>query len=750
MAATQTELKRQAPKVYISYSPEADESAQRARGLVYRLRELGVEVTGGEQLSSGQDWLIRSEKNIRESDFVLIVCSESYARSFEAGLIREQFSGDPAFRQKFVPVVFHPEDRTWIPEPLQTVASYDASTADGVDSLLRLLTGQQASKDSESISGEVDQEPESPGATFDSLKQRDFTDYAWSVLEAARRLGNSRPRPSVCSMVRLMTALIVSGLGQRQGAFAGAWLMRQTKKNRESMHRSLEARYPVLGHVRFSFAELLKADTVRARRMTGNLKETLDLAQTLAARNSQPIGARHLLGAALFQRSRPGFAKFLGELGLEVGELRNTLLADLPGWGVEDDPDVWRQLLDPHPEAPTEQGLPTYLTDSAEGPDLIGITREVEAMASLVSAWSVEPPLSIGLFGEWGSGKSFFMQKMKERVAKIASESRKSQLPQKTFGYYRNIVQVEFNAWHYVEGNLWASLVEHIFTNLQLGGIGKEEENIDSEEQVQKRLEKLFSQMKEKTLEAAQAEKKAQDASLEAEQRKNQAEAAARTLESEANAARQRAQTAEDEGRVAEHRAMETQLAVEASAEERLRIGLADVVEELQGSAEMRAELREDLKKLGFTPDRVATVQGLREVLREASETTTLLSEGVKIVREDKDRWLLLVWAIAVPAITVALIWGGAWLLQQQDSRWLQSIVGIVSSAGAFAGAVIGFWRRYSPKLKDTLSIVRNLKEKRAILEKKVEESRQRRASLAAEHDETVKSIAARCRRAAS
>src|SRR3712207_7125212 len=34
--------------------------------------------------------------------------------------------------------------------------------------------------------------------------------------------------------------------------------------------------------------------------------------------------------------------------------------------------------------------------------------------------------------------------------------------------YYKRIVQIEFNAWHYSEGNLWASLVQHIFENLRL------------------------------------------------------------------------------------------------------------------------------------------------------------------------------------------------------------------------------------------------------------------------------------------
>jgi len=46
------------------------------------------------------------------------------------------------------------------------------------------------------------------------------------------------------------------------------------------------------------------------------------------------------------------------------------------------------------------------MSDLVAGEDLIGITREVEAMASLVAAWSVEPPLSIGLFGEWDPARA--------------------------------------------------------------------------------------------------------------------------------------------------------------------------------------------------------------------------------------------------------------------------------------------------------------------------------------------------------
>ena len=112
--------------------------------------------------------------------------------------------------------------------------------------------------------------------------------------------------------------------------------------------------------------------------------------------------------------------------------------------------------------------LAGFATDYWEGKDLLNTTNDVNALASLVSAWSVEPPLSIGLFGDWGSGKSHFMRQMRQRVEKLSRQARKSARKQNEIGYYKNIVQIEFNAWHYIEGNLWASLVDHIFANLKV------------------------------------------------------------------------------------------------------------------------------------------------------------------------------------------------------------------------------------------------------------------------------------------
>src|SRR5262249_31672026 len=154
-----------------------------------------------------------------------------------------------------------------------------------------------------------------------------------------------------------------------------------------------------------------------------------------------------------------------------------------------------------------------------------------------------------------------------DRVRQIASKARKSGLGQKKFGYYKNIVQVEFNAWHYVEGNLWASLVEHIFSNLRLEGSG--EENIDSEEFIRKRLEKLLGLVKEKNAEALQKEEKAAIASRVAETTKQQEEAKAQQLEADAETARERVRAAEAARIKAEQSAAEKQRAADAATLER-------------------------------------------------------------------------------------------------------------------------------------------------------------------------------------
>jgi predicted KAP-like P-loop ATPase len=72
-------------------------------------------------------------------------------------------------------------------------------------------------------------------------------------------------------------------------------------------------------------------------------------------------------------------------------------------------------------------------------------------MLSTVMADKDTPmPLSVGLFGEWGSGKSYFMGLLRGEVKKLGEQD-----PDR---YHTDIVQLGFNAWHYSDSNLWASI----------------------------------------------------------------------------------------------------------------------------------------------------------------------------------------------------------------------------------------------------------------------------------------------------
>lgn len=97
--------------------------------------------------------------------------------------------------------------------------------------------------------------------------------------------------------------------------------------------------------------------------------------------------------------------------------------------------------------------------------DHSGAVLEANAFADMIVAKQFRPPLAVGIFGDWGAGKSYFMRLLYDAVA---DNRRRLALSQETGGitFCERVVQIRFNAWHYTTENLWASLVDHIFTSL--------------------------------------------------------------------------------------------------------------------------------------------------------------------------------------------------------------------------------------------------------------------------------------------
>lgn len=126
--------------------------------------------------------------------------------------------------------------------------------------------------------------------------------------------------------------------------------------------------------------------------------------------------------------------------------------------------------------------LPTYSTEGnhVDTEDQLQFTNDIESFATVISLREIKPPLAIGLFGNWGSGKSFFMDKLEHQIQENCAS--------KDLKFAEYIVQVKFNSWHYSDSNLWASLITQIFESLN-DYASKKENGKNAIEAIYKKLE---------------------------------------------------------------------------------------------------------------------------------------------------------------------------------------------------------------------------------------------------------------------
>jgi WD40 repeat protein len=115
-------------------------------------------------------------------------------------------------------------------------------------------------------------------------------------------------------------------------------------------------------------------------------------------------------------------------------------------------------------------------SDLAKGQDSLDIKDEIDALCEVLLRRSLEPPMAIGILGNWGSGKSFAMHLMKESINRIRCQKltkfqawgdpnnlNDRHLISPNVGH---IYQIQFNAWTYAKSDLWASLMQEIFYEL--------------------------------------------------------------------------------------------------------------------------------------------------------------------------------------------------------------------------------------------------------------------------------------------
>lgn len=128
-----------AKKVFISYAWDNVDFAQKILGFSNRLRENGIDANI-DQYEENPDmgWPIWMEQQIKTSDYVLVVGTKTYYEKFkqlqngkgvswEISSIYQSLYDLQGHNDKFIPVVFHDDDKQYIADALQPYTIYNIS-----------------------------------------------------------------------------------------------------------------------------------------------------------------------------------------------------------------------------------------------------------------------------------------------------------------------------------------------------------------------------------------------------------------------------------------------------------------------------------------------------------------------------------------------------------------------------------------------------------------------------------------------
>jgi hypothetical protein len=172
------------------------------------------------------------------------------------------------------------------------------------------------------------------------------------------------------------------------------------------------------------------------------------------------------------------------------------------------------------PPLPPPAPIAGYSSDAPSADsDPFDVRKHAHALCSVLAATEVTPPVSVGLFAPWGAGKTSFMKAMSRRFDELTRTARAN--PGSVF--CSDIVQIWFNAWHYAEQNLLASLADAVFEGLDAALVlpNAEPETVDADMLSRRELEqqqKLLADaaaVAQKKVDAAQQKNAALDHEIE-------------------------------------------------------------------------------------------------------------------------------------------------------------------------------------------------------------------------------------------
>ena len=266
-------------------------------------------------------------------------------------------------------------------------------------------------------------------------------------------------------------------------------------------------------------------------RVLNTLETARDLA--LATRGDAPTDELRVdpleLAGALLSRRVDGDVE-LATFGLNFEELRLALIAHAETGGESGE--IWADALGVDRgghvgravDLSSDEPEAVVRLDEKWTSDPLAIRGDVQTFAALLASKTLEPPLSIGLFGPWGSGKTTFLKRLRRTVDERAKEAKDAIATKQQTSYVSNVVHVDFNAWHFAEGALISSLVDTILRELsryikdenQAAGLEWSRQKREELESTKRKVEAAEALEAAAEAAVAEAEKSLADARVEA------------------------------------------------------------------------------------------------------------------------------------------------------------------------------------------------------------------------------------------
>lgn len=360
------------------------------------------------------------------------------------------------------------QTRIWVtPSPLKFLSKVDLDKE--LEKIAKFIT-------------DLIEKPESQ-PTWDDLPTEPFhfSQSTQAVLAQARQLSSSSRRARVTSSCLLFGIAGIAGSRDDTARFLRDTFER-TKRYEPCLNEFLSDGDRVGEGSREAGALLGK--------VSPNVWNVLQRATKISSRahSKSEIHVRTLLAALLTDEqgiTPQTVAVRLEKLGIDPKRLKEEFRAFVYKAAPDDNQPEWDAILPPLPKpipppsAPVidaaangfTRGTPGYTAEfcgvgrSKTVVDHLGMQAAAHRLAELIALRETKLPLAIGLFGNWGSGKSHFMNLIDNHI-KMLTDAEKQPHPGVPDKWCREIVPIYFNAWHYVDANLWASLVCQIFDSL--------------------------------------------------------------------------------------------------------------------------------------------------------------------------------------------------------------------------------------------------------------------------------------------